>query len=51
MIAKKTCSIPKCGKPVWARGLCSTHYATWQKRVATAFERARREWARLDDDR
>jgi hypothetical protein len=28
-IAKPTCSHEECTRPVWARGMCSTHYSKW----------------------
>lgn len=31
IIAKKSCSIPGCGKLVSARGWCETHYCRWRR--------------------
>ena len=30
MATSRLCSIPDCGKPVWARGWCGMHYQRWK---------------------
>lgn len=32
----KTCMIPDCGKPAWARGWCMSHYQRWRRHGDTS---------------
>lgn len=32
-MSNRTCDIDDCRRPHWARGMCSSHYATWHRRT------------------